>query len=62
MHVVDAGACCGGPAVGVNTAVHLKCQHCGHDDGWRNMMLAESKRGIPCPKCNGDGEKGRDNA
>jgi len=50
MQVVDAGG-------EESPAVHLKCPHCGHDAGWKNMdregwTLTETKRGIPCPICN----------
>lgn len=38
--------------------VHWKCKRCGHDDDWSHFegTVSDVKRGIPCPKCNGEEE------
>lgn len=31
----------------------FQCPKCGHKDGWTfNLMVAQVKRGLPCPECN----------
>ena len=44
MHVVDAG----------HSMIKFRCARCGHETGWipDTMTLTESKRGLPCPRCN----------
>jgi len=44
MHVIDAG----------QDMIHMKCWHCGYDDGETTMRttVTEAKRGYPCPECN----------
>lgn len=35
--------------------VLMKCDHCGHDNGWQSHLgnsITDLKRGWPCPKCN----------
>lgn len=33
----------------------FKCKKCGHKEEWVQMRtITEGKRGIPCPRCNGD--------
>lgn len=62
MHVRDAG---NGPAG--SPIVQFQCRRCGYQSDWLPMRLShtsnpkpgaltltESKRGIPCPKCNED--------
>lgn len=56
MHMVDAGEAPGRMS-GWKTAqgAHFKCCRCGHDDDWTfDLTITEIKRGLPCPKCNGD--------
>jgi DNA-directed RNA polymerase subunit RPC12/RpoP len=46
-HVIDAG-----PGE-VHNVVLLRCAQCGWESGWTaEYTLTESKRGIPCPRCN----------
>ncbi len=49
MHAVDAGTFPDG-----RDCAHFICSRCGHDDGWSGVTMTVAKRGIPCPKCNGE--------
>lgn len=49
MHVIDAGA----GAVGL--IARFQCSRCGDESDWLEIAnVTEGKRGIPCPKCNGE--------
>jgi hypothetical protein len=47
MHFVDVGEFPDG-----TSAAHFVCPRFGHDDGWSRVSMTETRRGIPCPKCN----------
>lgn len=52
MHVFDAGNC-GGCDDGEHD-VCFECRKCGHQTDWvRVRTVTEGRRGVPCPKCNG---------
>lgn len=53
MDVIDAGNGCW-PELG-RYYVHLKCSHCGHDDGWHVFRTKQESLSESCPKCNGTG-------
>jgi len=37
---------------------HFRCWRCGHDAGWQfNLSVGEIRRGLPCPVCNGGGDR-----
>jgi DNA-directed RNA polymerase subunit RPC12/RpoP len=45
MHVCDAG----------DDVVQFRCSTCGCRSKWlTGMSVTEAKRGLPCPKCNGE--------
>ena len=50
MHVVDAGHLPTGQC-----GIVFECGTCGHNTGWipDTKTVAENKRGMPCPNCNG---------
>lgn len=57
MHVCDAGD---GPCSNDETPISVRylCPRCGHETGWMGARtVTESKRGIPCPKCNETAER-----
>jgi hypothetical protein len=50
MHVSDAGDADG-------LICKFRCKKCGFQSEWLKMpTVTEAKRGIPCPKCNGEGK------
>jgi hypothetical protein len=53
MHVDDSGEFPDGQRCG-----HLVCRKCGHAE-WRAAGLTNQRRGLPCPTCNGKGQKAR---
>lgn len=50
MHVVDAGNGLSGKVI------QFECRRCGHNTGWieDTCSVSDNKRGLPCPKCNGE--------
>ncbi|SDH11691.1 MULTISPECIES: hypothetical protein [Paraburkholderia] len=54
MHVVETGDDCGYYPVGVPAAVRFACRQCSEVTDWMFVMATTAKRGIPCPKCNGE--------
>lgn len=49
MHVSDAGCGEGKPVV------RMRCAKCGYGSDWYKFdTVTEAKRGLPCPRCNGE--------
>lgn len=51
MRVMDAGHLPHGVK-----GIEFECKKCGHNTGWIEDIwtVTENRRGLPCPKCNGD--------
>lgn len=49
MHFLDVGY-----IDGIGDAAVFGCDRCGHETGWMAATDAEIRRGVPCPRCNGD--------
>jgi hypothetical protein len=55
MHVCDGGN--NGPGPGDNA--QFECRRCGYVSEWMPVKsFSIALRGIPCPKCSGDDDKG----
>lgn len=58
MHAIDHGEA-PGLMPGWKTAQggHFVCSRCGYDADWLfNLTPTEIRRGLPCPKCNGEAD------
>ena len=52
MHVIDAGTACNGDRI-----ARYQCARCSAETDWQEIeSVTAAKRGIPCEKCNGEGE------
>jgi len=52
MYFIDVGAC---PSGDYNNVARFKCKRCDYQSPWiYELKTAQVKRGLPCPKCNGD--------
>jgi hypothetical protein len=49
MRIEDVGIAPDGRCI-----IQFVCRHCRYDTGWiiDERTVSESKRGLPCPKCN----------
>ena len=53
MHVCDSAGSC--DEEGGGAMVRMWCLRCSHETEWLTFpTVTEAKRGIPCPKCNGE--------
>lgn len=51
MHVIDAGD----DQIGESDCMAIfACKRCGYRSDWLSMRYGVAKRGVPCPKCNGE--------
>jgi hypothetical protein len=54
MHVVDAGDGAECVEAGVPIMAKFACHRCHSVTDWLMCTYSDAKRGVPCPKCNGD--------
>lgn len=55
MRAIDHGQAPGlMPGWKTTNGAHFRCWKCRYDAGWLfNMTATETRRGLPCPSCNG---------